>query len=63
MPGFEPIAYLVVTAQSRPARGLQLYVGIVQREKLVDVAPLIEKLDPSKCDCDVLLRHLSGQYL
>jgi hypothetical protein len=42
---------------------LQLYVGIVQREKLVDAVALIEKLDPSTRDCDILLRPLSGQYL
>jgi hypothetical protein len=54
---FEPIARLVVTMQSRPAWGLQLNLGIEQREKLGNVAPLIEELDPSARDCDVLLGH------
>ena len=46
---FEPIASLVMTAQSGPARGLQLNLGVEQREKLANVAPLVEKLDPSAC--------------
>jgi hypothetical protein len=54
---FEPVASLVVTAQSRPARGLQLNLGIEQREKLGDVAPIIEELGPSTCDLNVLLGH------
>jgi hypothetical protein len=54
---------LVVTAQSRSGWGLQLNIGIEQREKLGNVAPLIEELDPSARDCDVLLRHRSAQYL
>ena len=32
-------------------------LGIVQREKLVDVVPPIEEFDPSARDCDVLFRH------
>jgi hypothetical protein len=54
---FEPVASLVVTAQSGPARGLQLNLGIEQREKLGNVAPLIEELDPSTRDLNVLLGH------
>src|SRR3954453_4350213 len=54
---FEPVASLVVTAQSRPARGLQLNLGVEQREKLGDVAPIIEELGPSTRDPNVLMGH------
>jgi hypothetical protein len=37
---------------------LEHNLGIVQREKLVDVIPLIEEFDPSARDRNVLLRHL-----
>jgi hypothetical protein len=43
--------------QARPAWSLQFNLGIVQGEKLVNVASLVEEFDPSTCDCDVLLRH------
>jgi hypothetical protein len=49
---------LVVPAQPRPAWSLEHDLGIVQREKLVNVIPLIEELDPSARNCDVLLRHV-----
>ena len=58
IPRFEPIAHLVVPAQPRPAWSLEHDLGIVQREKLVNVVPPIEEFDPSACDCDVLLRHV-----
>jgi hypothetical protein len=54
---FEPVASLVVTVQSRPAGSLQLNLGIEQREKLSDVAPIIEELGPSTRNLNVLLRH------
>src|SRR5215204_784441 len=50
---FKPIADLVVTAQARAARGLQLNLGVVQREKLVDVVSPVEQVDPSACDRDI----------
>jgi hypothetical protein len=55
---FKPIAHLVVPPQPRPAWSLEHNLGIVQREKLVNVVPRIEELDPSAGDCDVLLRHV-----
>jgi hypothetical protein len=55
---FKPIAHLVVPAQPRPAWSLEHDLGIVQREKLVDVIPRIEKLDPPARDCDVLSGHV-----
>src|SRR5918995_349081 len=56
--GFKPIAHLVVPAQPRSAWSLEHDLRIVQREKLVNVVPRIEELDPSARDCDVLLRHV-----
>jgi hypothetical protein len=44
-----------VTMQARPAWSLQFNLGIVQGEKLVNVASLVEEFDPSTCDCDVPL--------
>jgi hypothetical protein len=55
---FKPIAHLVVPAQPRPAWSLEHNLGIVQREKLDNVVPLIEEFDPSARDGDVLLRHV-----
>ena len=55
---FKPIAHLVVPAQPRPAWSLEHNLGIVQREKLVNVVPPIEEFDPSARDCDVPLRHV-----
>jgi hypothetical protein len=55
---FKPIAHLVVPAQPRSTWGLELNLGIVQREKFVNVVPPIEQFDPSARDCDVLLRHV-----
>jgi hypothetical protein len=46
---FVPLPRLVMTAQSWAPRGLQLNLGVEQREKLANVAPLVEKLDPSAC--------------
>ena len=40
--GFKPSADLLVTVQPRTAGGLQLNLGIVQREKLVNLGPLVE---------------------
>jgi hypothetical protein len=54
---FKPFAHLVVAAQPRPAWSLEHNLGIVQREKLVDVVPRIEEFDPSARDSDPLLRH------
>ena len=54
---------LVRAAQPRPAWRLEDNLGIVQREKLVNVVPPIEEFDPSARDCDVLLRHVPGHYL
>jgi hypothetical protein len=58
----KPIAHLVVTAQARAAWGLELNLGVVQREKLVDVVPPVEQFDPAAHYCDVLFRHRSPQY-
>ena len=55
---FKPITQLVVPAQPRPAWSLEHNLGIVQREKLVNVVPPIEEFDPSARDCDVLSRHV-----
>src|SRR5919198_1925221 len=55
---FKPFAHLVVPAQPRPAWRLEHNLGIVQREKPVNVVPRIEEFDPSARDCDVLLRHV-----
>jgi hypothetical protein len=55
---FKPIAHLVVTAQARAAWGLELNLGVVQREKLVNVVPPIEQFDPSARDCDIPLRQV-----
>jgi hypothetical protein len=55
---FKPIAHLVVPAQPRPAWSLEHNLGIVQREKLVNVIPPIEEFDPPARDCDVQLRHV-----
>src|SRR5919197_2430424 len=44
---FKPIAHLVVPAQPRPAWSLELNLGIMQGEKLVNVVPPIEEFDPS----------------
>jgi hypothetical protein len=49
---------LVVPAQPRPAWSLEHNLGIVQREKLDNVVPLIEEFDPSARDGNVLLRHV-----
>jgi hypothetical protein len=43
----KPIAHLVVPAQPRPAWSFEHNLGIVQREKLVNVVPPIEEFDPS----------------
>lgn len=59
----KPFAHLVVPAQPRPAWSLEHNLGIVQREKLVNVVPRIEEFDPSARDCDVLRRHVSAHYL
>src|SRR4051794_41228588 len=56
-PGFVPGAYFVVTAQPRSAGGLQLNLGVVQREKLVHVAPLVEEVGPALRNVHVPLRH------
>jgi hypothetical protein len=50
---------LVVSAQPRPAWRLEHNLGIVQREKLVNVVPRIEEFDPSARYCDVLLGHVT----
>jgi hypothetical protein len=55
---FKPIAHLVVPAQPRSTWSLEHNLGIVQREKLVNVVPPIEEFDPSARDRDVLLRHV-----
>jgi hypothetical protein len=54
---------LVVTAQAGAAWGLELNLGVVQREKLFNVVPPIEQFDPSARDCDIPLRHSSARYL
>ena len=54
---FKPIAQFAVPVQPRAAWGLELNLGIVQREKLVHTVPRIEELDPSTRDPHVFLRH------
>jgi hypothetical protein len=46
-------------ARSRGPPGVwSTTLGIVQREKLVNVVPRIEEFDPTARDCDVLSRHV-----
>jgi hypothetical protein len=53
----KPIAQFGVPVQPRPAWGLELNLGIVQREKLIHIVSRIEELDPSTRDRHVVRRH------
>src|SRR5215211_7829833 len=54
----EPIPGFGVAVQPGAARSLQLNLGVEQREELASVVALVEELDPSAYDRDVLLRHV-----
>jgi hypothetical protein len=58
----EPTPCLSVAVQSGAARAMQLNLGVEQREKLGNLIALIEELDSSAHDCDVLLRHRPVQH-